>query len=105
LRIPQGRKATLRVVVKRGQTAQLMRNWPDLPICDFLADGLPQACSTSKSAGGGWTTADATQNEEQTSAQSCVVLSTKVGHPVELMLSQETISPAQSRAREFLRRP
>jgi len=61
LRIPQGRKATLRLVVKRGQTAQLMRNRPDLLICDFPADGLPQACSTSKSAGGSWTTADATQ--------------------------------------------
>jgi hypothetical protein len=52
LRIPQGRKATLRAVVKRGQTAQLMRTRSDLPICDFLADGLPQAYSTSKSAGG-----------------------------------------------------
>jgi hypothetical protein len=104
LRIPQGRKAALRVVVKRGQAAQLMRNRPGLPICDFLADGRPQACSMRKSAGGCWTTADATQNEEQTSGQSCVVLSTIVhplidalGYPAELMLSQETISPVQSR--------
>ena len=105
LRIPQRRKAALRVVVKRGQMAQLMRNLPDLPICDFLADGRPQASSMSKSAGGYWITADATQSEEQTSGQSCVVLITKVhplidalGHPVELMLSRETISPVQSRA-------
>jgi hypothetical protein len=84
------------VVVKRGPTAQLMPNLPDLPICDL--------CSVRKSAGGYWTTADATHNEEQ-QAVSHVVLSTKVqqlfdalGRPVELMLSQEAISPVQSRA-------